>query len=102
MYGILLVSDPLTLTHRSNLRVVADDFAIYRQDALKKAAADTYLHSLERIASAAGLFYHKKTGNETGNIGSFGYGAGVAMSTADALSVAGGRVGRGAYSLLLA
>jgi succinyl-CoA synthetase beta subunit len=79
------------LTNSSNLRVVADDFAIYRQDALKEIAADTQAHPLEKQASTAGLFYHKRRGDEAGNIGSYGYGAGVAMSTMDALAIAGGR-----------
>jgi succinyl-CoA synthetase beta subunit len=59
---------------------------------LKDIAETADRHPLEKKASLAGLFYHKRKEGEGGNIGSFGYGAGVAMSTMDALAVAGGRV----------
>ena len=45
--------------------------------------------SIATQARRAGLFYHKHSG---GNIGQYGYGAGVAMSTMDALAIAGGKV----------
>jgi succinyl-CoA synthetase beta subunit len=49
------------------------------------------IHPLERKAAEGGLFYHKS--RAAGTIGWYGYGAGVAMSTMDALVAAGGKVG---------
>ena len=85
------------MTPRStDISVIADDFALYRQPS-NLTITDTQLedeHPLERMAKAAGLFYHKSRAG--GNVGAYGYGAGVAMSTMDALVAVGGRVsGRG-------
>lgn len=76
---------------RSDVSVQVDDFAAYRQPTLKDSEDTSILHPLEVQARKAGLFYHKVEGG--GNIGCYGYGAGVAMSTMDALVAAGGAVG---------
>ncbi len=56
---------------------------------MQNLADRTQIHPLELQASDAKLFYVKKSG---GKIGMYGYGAGVAMATMDALAVAGGKV----------
>ena len=70
---------------------MADDFALYRQPDLSIIGDTSADHPLETKAKAGGLFYHKNTTRQ-GNIAAYGYGAGVAMSTMDALAHAGGRV----------
>jgi succinyl-CoA synthetase beta subunit len=70
--------------------VVADDFALYRQPHLESLVDQDRIHPLERQAAKDGLFYHRSRSG--GDIGCFGYGAGVAMSTQDALRIAGGKV----------
>lgn len=80
----------LLLRIRSDVEAIADDFALKRQPDLRALEDDSLIHPLERQARQHGLFYHKsRTG---GNIGCYGYGAGVAMSTMDALVAAGGKV----------
>lgn len=88
--GVSSYSESLLMLLRALLEVVADDFALYRQPDIAAICNTTELHQLETKAKAAGLFYHK---TKSGNIAAYGYGAGVAMSTMDALSVAGGKVG---------
>lgn len=70
-----------------NIRVVADDFALKDHPGVRELGAPA--HPLEDQAEAGKLFYHKGDGN----IACYGYGAGIAMSTMDALCAAGGRVG---------
>lgn len=70
--------------------MVVDDFALHRQPHLESLVDQDRIYPLERQAAKDGLFYHKSRSG--GNIGCFGYGAGVAMSTQDALRIAGGKV----------
>ena len=72
----------------NDLHVVADDFGLYRSN-LKELADAAKVHPLETQAEAGRLFYHKS--REGGNIACYGYGAGIAMSTMDALLGAGGK-----------
>lgn len=68
--------------------VQIDDFALFRQPEFA-GLGEPNEHALEAQAKRGKLFY-QKTGK--GNIGCYGYGAGVAMSTMDALILEGGEV----------
>ncbi|RSH93535.1 hypothetical protein EHS25_007893 [Saitozyma podzolica] len=73
----------------SAVEAVADDFALKKHPDVRALGDGDLIHPLERKAAEGGLFYHKS--RTEGNIGCFGYGAGVAMSTMDALVAAGGK-----------
>lgn len=76
-----------------------DPFSKYRQPDLFKLADPSQLNPLEVQASAAGLFYVKHYNG--GDVGVYGYGAGVAMATLDALKLFGATVSRGLRLLVL-
>lgn len=73
---------------RTSIEVVADDFALKNHPHIATLGDEARVHPLERTAAAGGLFYHKNRAG--GNIACYGYGAGIAMSTNDALVAAGG------------
>lgn len=74
----------------SNVTAIADDFALSSYPSNRELENGDMIHPLERQAAEGGLFYHKN--KAVGNIGCYGYGAGVAMSSMDALMTAGGIV----------
>lgn len=77
------------LTPRTGVKIVADDFALSKNPQIKELGDEGRVHPLERTAAEGALFYHKnRTG---GNIACYGYGAGIAMSSMDALVAAGGK-----------
>lgn len=65
---------------------IVDDFTLPGRPDIR--ALGEKAHPFEDKAEAAKLFYHKSDGN----IACYGYGAGIAMSTMDALVAAGGKV----------
>jgi len=65
-----------------------DPFSLFRQPEMVALADHSQTLPLEFQASEGKLFYLKKPG---GNIGLFGYGAGVALATMDTLAMAGGK-----------
>lgn len=82
---------------RTNPALYIDPFALYRQPLLAALADQSQTCELELEAAKGKLFYVKKY---DGDIACFGFGAGVAMSTMDALAVFGGRVSF-SFSLIL-
>lgn len=72
--------------HSSDIVTIIDDFTLPGRPEIR--ALGKPAHPLEDKAEAGKLFYHKADGN----IACYGYGAGIAMSTMDALAAAGGRV----------
>lgn len=75
-------------------RIELDDFAAPRQDRANLSSG-VQVHPSELEAAKSGLFYIKPPVTPTqprGNIGCFGYGAGLAMATMDAVVDAGGAV----------
>ncbi|BEJ11965.1 hypothetical protein CspHIS471_0204250 [Cutaneotrichosporon sp. HIS471] len=90
--GLLRVSGKLESnghgTELTGVTVIADDFALSKYPANKALGDEKRIHPLERTAAEGSLFYHKnRTG---GNIACYGYGAGIAMSSMDALVAEGG------------
>lgn len=76
--------------HSSSVQILADDFALPRQPHLAPLADANRIHPLEAQAAAGKLFYHKSRAG--GNIGCYGYGAGIALATQDVLVAEGGKV----------
>lgn len=73
----------------TGVEVHADDFALNLYPETKKIGDISKQHPLEKTAAEGKLFYHKnRTG---GNIACYGYGAGIAMGTMDALVAEGGQ-----------
>ena len=72
-----------------------DPFAVHRHADIRDLRVKEQEHASELKAEEAGLFYIKlgpadNERGERGNIACFGYGAGLAMATADALLLKGG------------
>ncbi|GFZ44366.1 SCS-alpha [Saitozyma sp. JCM 24511] len=86
---VITTVQPGEQTNISGTEIFADDFGLKKHPELGSLGNDNLVHPLEQKAAEGGLFYHKS--RERGNIGCFGYGAGVAMSTMDALAAAGGK-----------
>ncbi|WOO83131.1 Succinate--CoA ligase [ADP-forming] subunit alpha, mitochondrial [Vanrija pseudolonga] len=76
-------------TSLSSVQILADDFALPRQPHLASLADAGRIHPLEAQAAAGKLFYHKSRAG--GNIGCYGYGAGIALATQDVLVAEGGK-----------
>lgn len=74
---------------RTGVKIIADDFALKKYPQVKELGDEAAVHPLERTAAEGALFYHKSRSG--GNIACYGYGAGIAMSTMDALVAAGGK-----------
>lgn len=88
--GLIRVSANLNPSENelTGIEVHADDFALNLYPGTKKIGDVSNVHPLEKTAAEGKLFYHKnRTG---GNIACYGYGAGIAMGTMDALVAAGG------------
>ncbi|BEI81356.1 hypothetical protein CcaverHIS002_0205160 [Cutaneotrichosporon cavernicola] len=90
--GLLRVSGKIESnghgTELTGVKVIADDFALTKYPETKALGDEKRIHPLERTAAEGSLFYHKnRTG---GNIACYGYGAGIAMSSMDALVAEGG------------
>lgn len=90
--GLLRVSGKLDSnghgTELTGIKIIADDFALNKYPANRALGDENRIHPLERTAAEGSLFYHKNRSG--GNIACYGYGAGIAMSTMDALVAAGG------------
>ncbi|TXT10538.1 hypothetical protein VHUM_02043 [Vanrija humicola] len=76
-------------TSLSSVQILADDFALPRRPHLAPLADADRIHALEAQAAAGKLFYHKS--RQGGNIGCYGYGAGIALATQDVLVAEGGK-----------
>ncbi|KAM0746841.1 hypothetical protein T439DRAFT_329526 [Meredithblackwellia eburnea MCA 4105] len=81
----------------TNAQIQLDPFAFPRHTN-HSSLSSAHLHPSELEASTHGLFYIKPPvtpSQPRGNIGCFGYGAGLAMATMDAVVAAGGAVAAG-------